>query len=176
MQNQQAIRDSVDLIATMFLGCAFVFGVMLYRLLTTNLLTNAWQDSDAEKPADRAVVSIKMIGLMMAIPVVYVVVTIMGELPHLWRAFPLWSSCTALWMAILFALIGLLFWTDRENVGDLSIEPDRLVDVERRIRQRQRESKIVGFGFSLWILGLCGSFTWILHLASMSLSELIRNF
>jgi len=176
MQGSSSVNRSIDLILTMFVVWLVLFGCTLYRLLTSNYFAYAWRTSDAKTPRDKVIVSLKMIALTMAIPWVYFIVTILGELPNLWHAFPFWSSYTALLLLLLFVLIASLFYVDRENVEEFSIESSYRERLEKQLRKRIAEKRIIGFGFGLWIVGMAISLTWLLQYSERSLYDVIRDF
>ena len=176
MQNSSAVNNSVDLVGSMFACCLLVFGVLVYRLLTTSALASAWDTSGAESSKDRTIVSLKMIGLGMAFPVFLGLITLLGEMPVLLKAFPLWATYTGLLFCLLFGIIAMLFWADREEVENYSIDCTHQDLIEAKLRKRSLETKIVGYGFGVWIIGMAISLTWLLHLVGRSMHDILKDF
>lgn len=172
MRDVAAIQSSVGNITAMFAGCAFIFGAMVFRVLP-RILPNV---SDSDQPKDQLILSVKMIAMAMAIPILTFLGVIVGGFPVLWYASRLWCCFVGSLIIALAALIFSLFWLDREDVEDYTIELDRRAAIDTRMKKEDAEKRIVVIGFGLWILGLGASYLWLLHLASMSVRDVLAWF
>lgn len=173
MPNQAAIQSSVGNITAMFTCCAVLFGVLIFRLLP-KILPGVSDSTDSGRRNNSLLLSIKMIALLMAVPVVFFLAVIFGEFPVLWRAFPLWCLSICILILALAGLIFSLFWLDREDVEDYTLEFDHRAALDKKMKKQDAEKNIVLRGFGLWILALGASYVWLLHLASISLSDVIH--
>jgi hypothetical protein len=173
MTESDAIRSSVGNITVMFFLCAVIFGALIIRLLP-KLLSTAYESSDAETPPERVAVSLKMIALTMAVPAALILAVIFGEFPILWRASPLWCSYIGSLVVALAALVLSLFWLDREQVEEYTIEFDQRAALDRKMKKEDAAMRVVFMGFGLWMIGFGASYLWLLHLASMSLIDVLR--
>jgi hypothetical protein len=175
MPDPVAIQRSVGNITAMLACCALIFGVLILRSLQ-KFLPDALESTGAKTPKDQAAVSVKMIALMMAVPVVFFLAVIVGEFPTLWHAFPYWCLFIGLLVLALAALIISLFWLDQEHIEEYTIEFDQRAGFDKKMKKEDAEKKIVTMGFGLWIVGLGASYLWLLHLASISLRDVLRWF
>ncbi len=115
-----------------------------------------------------------MIALLMAVPVVFFLGVILGEFPTLWHAFPLWCLYIGFLILALSSLIVSLFWLDREDVEDYTLDFDHRAAFDKKIKKQDTEKNVVVIGLGLWISGLGASYLWLLHLASISFSDVLR--
>ncbi len=173
MTESDAIRGSVGNITVMFFLCSVIFGAMIIRLLP-KILPTAFRTSGAETPSEESAVTVKMIALTMAVPVALILAVIFGEFSTLWRASSAWCLYICLLVLALVVLILALFWLDREQVDDYTIEFAHRAEFDRRMQKENGEMRIVLMGFGLWIVALGASYLWLLHLASMSLMDVLR--
>jgi hypothetical protein len=173
MSELDAIRSSVGNITAILGCCAVIFGILIFRLLP-KIISTAYDSADAETPKEQDLITVKMIGLMMVVPVVAFLAVIVGEFSTLWYASPLWCCYMGSLILALGALIFSLFWLDRDDVEDYTFELDRRAAIDKRINKQDAEKKIVLIGFGLWIAGLGASYVWLLHLARLSLRDVLH--
>lgn len=170
MSEYAEVQRSVSNIRAMFTFCAIAFGLLIARVLP-RIFPTVSELSDSGKPKEQLIFSVKIVALLMAVPVVFFLCVLLGEFPILWHAFPMWCISVGLLFVALGCLIFALFWLDREDIEDYSIESDRRAAFDTKMKKQDAEKRVVLVGFGLWIVGLGASYFWLMQLASIPLRD-----
>jgi hypothetical protein len=173
MPDSAAIQNSVGNITAMFTCCFVLFGALMIRLVP-KVLPGVSDSADSGRSKSQLILSVKMMASLMAVPVVFFLAVIFGEFPVLWHAFPLWCLSIGFLVVALAALILSLFWLDREDIEDYTLEFDHRAALDKKMKKQDAEKNIVVMGFGLWIAGLGASYVWLLHLAKITFSDVLH--